>query len=236
MGRRVASRLLWALPPAACVVAALFAWQVAGSLAGPGGAAHREAEVSDDMDGLDAARRRVEDAAESARASSAKTFLDDLGASFDSGGAADAEALPADDSAAGSGSSEVDRSEEDADVNSPDGAPEGKAGEEEGSTGSGITGAADDAAGGEASADVSVAWSDDEGLVSQATGILEAYRDHTDARVATSGYLDLKGNVWGAIVRDIRWVDVVLVRADAEDASSTAQVVRLRPGAMGEGY
>ena len=92
------------------------------------------------------------------------------------------------------------------------------------------------AAGGEASADVSVAWSDDEGLVSQATGILEAYRDHTDARVATSGYLDLKGNVWGAIVRDIRWVDVVLVRADAEDASSTAQVVRLRPGAMDEGY
>ena len=177
MGRRVASRLLWALPPAACVVAALFAWQVAGSLAGPGGAAHREAEVSDDMDGLDAARRRVEDAAESARASSAKTFLDDLGASFDSGGAADAEALPADDSAAGSGSSEVDRSEEDADVNSPDGAPEGKAGEEEGSTGSGISGAADDAAGGEASADVSVAWSDDEGLVSQATGILEAYRE-----------------------------------------------------------
>ena len=82
---------------------------------------------------------------------------------------------------------------------------------------------------GDGSADIAVSWSDETGLVHQATCIVEAYRDHTDARIATSGYLDMKGNVWGAVMRDVAWVDVVVVRANADGASSTAQVVRLHP-------
>ena len=52
------------------------------------------------------------------------------------------------------------------------------------------------------------------------------------AQLALSGYLDIKGNVWGAIVRDGRgWVDMVTVAADAGDASYRLRVIRLSPQA-----
>ena len=48
--------------------------------------------------------------------------------------------------------------------------------------------------------------------------------------LALSGYLDIKGNVWGAIVRDGRgWVDMVTVAADTGDASCRLRAVRLAP-------
>lgn len=71
-----------------------------------------------------------------------------------------------------------------------------------------------------------VAWDDDRGLVDAAKIALERYRDAGTAVLATSGYLDLAGNVWGAILHDASgWVDVVLV---AEDGGvGEVKVVRL---------
>ena len=60
--------------------------------------------------------------------------------------------------------------------------------------------------------------------------MLRAYREVPTAQLALSGYLDIKGNVWGAIVRDGRgWVDMVTVAADAGDASCRLRAVRLVP-------
>ena len=58
--------------------------------------------------------------------------------------------------------------------------------------------------------------------------MLRAYREVPTAQLALSGYLDIKGNVWGAIVRDGRgWVDMVTVAADVGDASCRLRVIRL---------
>ena len=59
---------------------------------------------------------------------------------------------------------------------------------------------------------------------------LRPYREVPTAQLALSGYLDIKGNVWGAIVRDGRgWVDMVTVAADTGDASCRLRAVRLVP-------
>ncbi len=74
---------------------------------------------------------------------------------------------------------------------------------------------------------VSVAWEDEAGLVSLAGDVLAVYRDCPDARLQTSGYLDLKGNAWGAIVTDgSDWVDTIVVFS-IEDGGASAQVARL---------
>ena len=79
---------------------------------------------------------------------------------------------------------------------------------------------------------VRLAWSEDRPLTETAADILHAYREVSTARLALSGYLDIKGNVWGAIVRDGRgWVDMVTVAADVGDASCRLRVVRLAPQA-----
>lgn len=63
-----------------------------------------------------------------------------------------------------------------------------------------------------------------------AADLLRAYREVPTAQLALSGYLDIKGNVWGAIVRDGRgWVDMVTVAADAGDASCRLRAARLVP-------
>lgn len=60
-------------------------------------------------------------------------------------------------------------------------------------------------------------------MTEAAADLLRAYREVPTAQLALSGYLDIKGNVWGAIVRDGRgWVDMVTVAADAGDASCRA--------------
>ena len=77
---------------------------------------------------------------------------------------------------------------------------------------------------------VRLAWSEDRPLTETAADILHAYREVSTARLALSGYLDIKGNVWGGIVRDGRgWVDMVTVAADVGDASCRLRVVRLAP-------
>lgn len=77
---------------------------------------------------------------------------------------------------------------------------------------------------------VRLAWSEDRPMTEAAADMLRAYREVPTAQLALSGYLDIKGNVWGAIVRDGRgWVDMVTVAADAGDASCRLRVVRLVP-------
>lgn len=77
---------------------------------------------------------------------------------------------------------------------------------------------------------VRLAWAEDRPMTEVAADLLRAYREVPTAQLALSGYLDIKGNVWGAIVRDGRgWVDMVTVAADAGDASCRLRVVRLTP-------
>ena len=69
-------------------------------------------------------------------------------------------------------------------------------------------------------------------MTEAAADMLRAYREVPTAQLALSGYLDIKGNVWGAIVRDGRgWVDMVTVAADTGDASCRLHVIRLSPQA-----
>lgn len=71
-------------------------------------------------------------------------------------------------------------------------------------------------------------------MTEAAADLLRAYREVPTAQLALSGYLDIKGNVWGAIVRDGRgWVDMVTVAADAGDASCRLRAVRLAPKTAG---
>lgn len=75
-----------------------------------------------------------------------------------------------------------------------------------------------------------LAWAEDRPMTEAAADLLRAYCEVPTAQLVLSGYLDIKGNVWGAIVRDGRgWVDMVTVAADAGDASCRLRVVRLTP-------
>lgn len=77
---------------------------------------------------------------------------------------------------------------------------------------------------------VRLAWSECRPMTEAAADILRAYREVPTAQLALSGYLDIKGNVWGVIVRDGRgWVDMVTVAADTGDASCRLRAVRLVP-------
>ena len=75
-----------------------------------------------------------------------------------------------------------------------------------------------------------LAWSEDRPMTEAAADMLRAYREMSTAHLALSGYIDIKGNLWGAIVRDDRgWVDMITVAADEGDASCRLRAVRLVP-------
>lgn len=77
--------------------------------------------------------------------------------------------------------------------------------------------------------DPHVAWSDTRGMVDTAREVLSAYRDAEGFSLVTSGYLDLRGNVWSALVRNgTGSVDVVVVR-EGDDGMATVRVLRLLP-------
>ena len=94
-----------------------------------------------------------------------------------------------------------------------------------------------DAAGADPSRDGVVArqaWTEERSLPLAAADVLRAYADEPTASLAMSGYLDIKGDVWGAIVRDARgWVDMVGCTAGKDDASCSVSVVRLAPKGQG---
>ena len=67
-------------------------------------------------------------------------------------------------------------------------------------------------------------------LPSLAGDVLEAYARTRSASLVASGYLDLKGNVWGAVLRGgTTWCDVLLVTTE-DDALSRVRVTRVLPG------
>ncbi len=75
-----------------------------------------------------------------------------------------------------------------------------------------------------------VAWHERRGLQAVSSDLLEAYRKLDGYVVASSGYLDIKGNVWGALLAQGKSaVDVVMVTCNEEDSECTARVVRLVP-------
>ena len=68
----------------------------------------------------------------------------------------------------------------------------------------------------------------DEGLVPAARSVLQVYQGVEGAHLYSSGYLDLKGNAWGAIVQARSGcIDVVTVAALEEDSASTVRAVRM---------
>ena len=72
-----------------------------------------------------------------------------------------------------------------------------------------------------------LAWTEEGEVDVVATAVLRSYQERGDAILVTSGYLDLKGHVWGAVLWDgTRWVDIVLVSGAHGAASSEARVVR----------
>lgn len=75
-----------------------------------------------------------------------------------------------------------------------------------------------------------VFWKSDKGLVETAQGVLRRYEQVDTATLSTSGYLDLRGYVWGAIVSDSRgWVDMCTVIAGENDEACEVRAVRLLP-------
>lgn len=81
-------------------------------------------------------------------------------------------------------------------------------------------------------ADIVISWSDASDVPVLAEAVLAAYRDDGSASLMASGYLDLSGNAWAALLWDgSRWVDVVSVVSSGEGA--TARIVRMLP-ASGE--
>lgn len=79
-----------------------------------------------------------------------------------------------------------------------------------------------------------VEWVEPQDLVSVASALLERYERIDSAALETQGYLDLKGNVWGAMVSDRRgWVDMVTVMSNEADDQTTVRVVRLVADRLG---
>ena len=63
-----------------------------------------------------------------------------------------------------------------------------------------------------------------------ATRLLSSYRDAGDCALASSGYLDLFGSVWGCVVQGDGWVDVCIV--SEEGSGSRVAVLRLEGAAV----
>ncbi len=72
-------------------------------------------------------------------------------------------------------------------------------------------------------------WEEPRALPAVASDLLEAYREAEVASPVVSGYLDLKGNAWAAVMQGAAgWSDVVLVRTE-DDTVSSVRVTRLLP-------
>lgn len=75
-----------------------------------------------------------------------------------------------------------------------------------------------------------VFWTEHQALPDAAELLLRAYQRVDDVELMSSGYLDLRGNVWGALVRSADgWVDILAV-STKDDVASEVRVVRLVPG------
>lgn len=77
-----------------------------------------------------------------------------------------------------------------------------------------------------------LSWSDSHDLPATAEDALCAYRDRGGVTLMSSGYLDLAGNVWAALLRhDGGAVDIMTV-STGDGSSSEVRVARLEPGGL----
>ena len=60
-----------------------------------------------------------------------------------------------------------------------------------------------------------------------AVDLLASYRDAHDCVLASSGYLDLFGSVWGCVVHGGDWVDVCVVSMSGDEGLCEVRVMRL---------
>lgn len=75
-----------------------------------------------------------------------------------------------------------------------------------------------------------VAWTSEQTLSDLASDVVRAYRAGGTMELLTSGYLDLKGHAWGAVLLDEKgWVDVAVVASLDDAATSQARIARLWP-------
>ena len=72
-----------------------------------------------------------------------------------------------------------------------------------------------------------VIWREETDLPQSTAAVLEAYRAQGAGRLMCSGYMDIKGNVWGGIVMSETWVDIIYVTSAEDGAASTMRIVRL---------
>ena len=72
-----------------------------------------------------------------------------------------------------------------------------------------------------------VIWREETDLPQSTAAVLEAYRAQGVGRLMCSGYMDIKGNVWGGIVMSETWVDIIYVTSAEDGAASTMRIVRL---------
>ena len=77
------------------------------------------------------------------------------------------------------------------------------------------------------------------GVEQVATRLLCTYRDTGECVLASAGYLDLLGSVWGCVVEGDGWVEVCLVCEQSQDDACTVSVLHMEPNeiaqVMGDG-
>ncbi|MBY4797226.1 hypothetical protein K6V98_02450 [Collinsella sp. AGMB00827] len=79
-----------------------------------------------------------------------------------------------------------------------------------------------------ASEAVPLGWEEAKSLPETAEMLLTSYRDAGGYTLKTSGYLDIHGNIWGALIRAATGsVDLVMVHADEADELSSVRVLRI---------
>ena len=66
-------------------------------------------------------------------------------------------------------------------------------------------------------------------LAEVAWSVLQEYRDEGTCVLASSGYLDLLGNVWGCVVLGDGWADVCVVSTRGDGQGSVVQTIRMTP-------
>ena len=77
-----------------------------------------------------------------------------------------------------------------------------------------------------------LAWSEARDLPVAAEEVLRAYREKGSVTLMSSGYLDLAGNVWAALLRHGSGAVDIMTVSTADGASSEVRIARLEPGGL----
>lgn len=86
--------------------------------------------------------------------------------------------------------------------------------------------------GGDSEAVSVLSWTEARDLPAVAEEVLCAYRDHGAVTLMASGYLDLSGNVWAALLRHNGGAVDIMTVATADGHASEVRVARLEPDGL----